>query len=53
MKTMSLRSLARQAPDLREPVIVTHRSRVIGEFIPVTKDGPKFAPARSPRRGEV
>lgn len=34
MKTMSLRSLAREAPTLEEAVIVTHDGQIIGRFIP-------------------
>lgn len=34
MRVVSLRSLARVAPDLDEAVLVSHRGQVIGRFVP-------------------
>lgn len=34
---VSLRSFSRQAPELREPVLVTHGHNIIGEFIPAPR----------------
>jgi hypothetical protein len=34
---VSLRSLAREAPELREEVLVVHQSRIIGTFVPAPR----------------
>ena len=59
MKTLSLRGLSRDAPEVGEPVWVTHEGSIIGQFVPVGQEPmpainstPRVSPLRDDRFGE-